>query len=107
MAVECVCVHERALHGRLGCVRSVCVFPRACVRVVCVFYRACVARMFRVRARRVRVFTSVRAHRHLVCVPPIRRRSASVLDLGPFPAATLIKYILILIYLNQYTHTYL
>ena len=46
-----VCVHERALHGRLVCVHVVCIFSRACVHVdvlcacgavMCVHSRACV-----------------------------------------------------------------
>ena len=60
-----------------ACVRAVGVFSRACVRVdvscACVtvlrvLSRACVALTYRVRARRVRVVTSVRARRRLVCV---------------------------------------
>ena len=60
-----------------ACVRALCVFSRACVRVdvscACVtvlrvLSRACVALTYRVRARRVRVVTSVRARRRLVCV---------------------------------------
>ena len=60
-----------------ACVRAVGVFSRACVRVdvLCacvtvlrVLSRACVALTYRVHARRVRVVTSVRARRRLVCV---------------------------------------
>ncbi len=60
-----------------ACVRAVGVFSRACVRVdvscACVtvlrvLSRACVALTYRVRARRVRVVTSVRARRRLVCM---------------------------------------
>ena len=60
-----------------ACVRAVGVFSRTCVRVdvscACVtvlrvLSRACVALTYRVRARRVRVVTSVRARRRLECV---------------------------------------
>ena len=60
-----------------ACVRAVGVFSQACVRVdvscacvtvMCVLSRTCVALTYRVRARRVRVVTSVRARRRLVCV---------------------------------------
>ena len=59
------------------CMRAVGVFSQACVRVdvscacvtiMCVLSRTCVALTSRVRARRVRVITSVRARRRLVCV---------------------------------------
>ena len=68
-----MCVHERALHGRIVCVRAVCLFSHvdvsyACVFVVCVRSRACVALPPRVRTRRVNVVTSMLAHRRLVCV---------------------------------------
>ena len=73
-----MCVHERALHEPLGCVRAVCVFSRACLRVdvscacvivACARSQSCVALTSRVRSlqhilcvrsRRVCAFTSVR-----------------------------------------------
>ena len=66
----CVCVHERALHERLVCVRAVCVFSRACLRVdvscacvvvACARSRACMCN------RRVCEFTSVRVQPSCAC----------------------------------------
>ena len=94
---SCACVHERALHVRLVCMRAcrmrvltsvrarrrlVCVRDRhvcaftsvrcidvscACAPCACCHERAC-ASTYRVRVRRRRVLTSVRARRRLVCV---------------------------------------
>ena len=109
-----------------ACVRAVGGFSRACVRVdvscACVtvlrvLSRACVALTYRVRARRVRVVTSVRARRRLVCAVCVLSRACVCVDVscacllffagaralwtfGPFPAAISIKYILILISIN-------
>ena len=56
----CVCIHERALHEPLVCVRAVCVFSRACLRVdvscacvivACARSQSCVALTSRVRSR--------------------------------------------------------
>ena len=154
---SCACVHERALHGRLVCMRAcrrrvltsvrarrrlVCVRDRpacaftgvrcidvscACAPCACCHERACA---WTSRVRRVRVVTSVRARRRLVCmcavcvlsracvrVVCVLSRGCVRVDVscacllfvagaralwtfGPFPAAISIKYILILISIN-------
>ena len=94
MNVSCACVPcayslERAcastyhVRAQPSCV---CVHERACAAVVCARSRACAC------SRRVCAFTSVRARRRLLC--------------GPFPAAKLIKYILILISINMHILIY-
>ena len=138
---SCVCVHERALHERLVCVRAVCVFSRACLRidvscacvvVACARSRACVALTSRVRAqpscvcvhkracaavvcarsracacsRRVCAFTSLRVHRRLLRVCAVCVLSRALWTFGPFQAAKLIKYILILISINMHILIY-
>ena len=74
-----------------ACVRAVGVFSRACVRVdvscACVtvlrvLSRACVALTYRVRARRVRVVTSVRARRRLVCAVCVLSRACVRADVS-------------------------
>ena len=113
---------------RIVCVRAVCVFSRACVRVdvscACCHERAC-ASTSRVRVRRGRVVTSVRARRRLVCVCAVcvLSRACVRVDVscacllfvagaralwtfGPFPAAISIKYILILISINSHPAGY-
>ena len=88
---SCACVHERALHVRLVCMRAIGVFSQACVRVdvscacvtvMCVLSRTCVALTSRVRARRVRVVMSVRARRRLVCDVCVLSRACLRVDIS-------------------------
>ena len=94
--VSCACAVTSLVRAQPSCV---CVHGRACAAVVCARSRACTC------SRRVCAFTSVRARRRLLCVCVLSR---ALWTFGPFPAAKLIKYILIVnTYLNQYAHTYL
>ena len=88
----CVALTSRVRARRhLLCVRSrrVCVHERACAAVVYARSRACAY------SRRVCAFTSVRARRRLLCVCAVCVLSRALWTFGPFPAAKLIKYILI------------
>ena len=78
----------------------VCGHERACAAVACVRSRACVC------SRRVCAFTSVRVHRRLMCVCAVCVLTRALWIFGPFPAAKLIKYILILISINMHILIY-
>ena len=54
----------------------------ACVTVLRVLSRVCVALTYRVRARRVRVVTSVRARRRLVCAVCVLSRACVRVDVS-------------------------
>ena len=77
-----------------------CVHERACAAVVCAHSRAYAC------SRRVCAFTNVRARRRLLCVCAVCVLSRALWTFGPFPAAKLIKYILILISINMHILIY-
>ena len=95
--VSCACAVTYLVRAQPSCV---CVHERACAAVVCARSRACAC------SRRVCAFTSGRARRRIMCVCAVCVLSRALWTFGPFPAAKLIKYILILISINMHILIY-